>query len=302
MELNVGMLRIHFDSTDSTNDQARRLAAEHPGEVLLVTAAEQTAGRGRRGRTWHSPRGGAWLTLVRPLTKPPAAYAGASLAAALGVYRAILRVLPEVETRLRVKWPNDLLLDGLKIAGILCEQFPAAAGAPPVVVIGVGVNVDLNLDAFAGELRHPATTLSMAVRRAVAVDNCVDSLATELDAVLTAFEATGLDEAMLTALRTRLADVGEVRTLNSANGSLTGRVVGLDDAGRLLLEGPAGMVAYNVGELAPQVPGASSWATRHDQNAVADRSDCAASGRLPAGAPSAASEDRGQPPATPAAS
>jgi BirA family transcriptional regulator, biotin operon repressor / biotin---[acetyl-CoA-carboxylase] ligase len=255
MELNVGMLRIHFDSTDSTNDQARRLAAEHPEEVLLVTAAEQTAGRGRRGRTWHSPRGGAWLTMVRPLVRPPAAYAGASLAAAIGVHHAIVRVLPEVEPRLSIKWPNDLLLDGLKVAGILCEQFPAIGGAPAVLVVGIGVNVDLDLDPIAGELRYPATTLSMAVRRAVDVGGCVEAVAQELDAALTAFEATGLDEAMLTALRDRLADVGEVRTWNSASGSLTGRIVGLDDAGQLLLEGPTGVVACNAGELLPQEAG-----------------------------------------------
>jgi BirA family biotin operon repressor/biotin-[acetyl-CoA-carboxylase] ligase len=245
------MHHIHFETTDSTNDQARRLAAEHPGEVLLVTAAEQTAGRGRRGRTWHSPRGGAWLTLVRPLTKPSAGYAGASLAAALGVHRAIVRVLPEVETRLRIKWPNDLLIDGLKVAGILCEQFPAAAGAPPVLVVGVGINVDLDLDPVAGELRHPATTLSMAVRRAVPVDHCIDAVAHELNATLMEFEATGLDDAMLTALRDRLADVGEVRTWNSASGTLSGRILGLDDAGQLLLEGPAGVTACNAGELLP---------------------------------------------------
>jgi BirA family biotin operon repressor/biotin-[acetyl-CoA-carboxylase] ligase len=245
------MRRIHFDSTDSTNDQARRLAVLHPGEVLLVTAAEQIAGRGRRGRVWHSPRGGAWMTLVRPLVRQPAAYAGASLAAALGAHRAIVRVVPEVVPRLRIKWPNDLLIDGQKVAGILCEQFPAATGAPPVLVIGVGVNVDVDLDPVAGELRHPAITLSMAVRRAVAVDNCVDALAMELDAAMSAFEATGLDEAMLTALRDLLADVGEVRTWNSASGSLTGRIVGLDDVGQLLLEGPAGVVACNAGELLP---------------------------------------------------
>jgi BirA family biotin operon repressor/biotin-[acetyl-CoA-carboxylase] ligase len=250
--LNVAMRCIHFNSTNSTNDQARHLAALHPGEVLLVTAAEQTAGRGRRGRVWHSPRGGAWLTMVRPLSGPPAASAGASLAAALGVHHAIVRVLPELAPRLRIKWPNDLLLEGLKVAGILCEQFPAAAGGSPVLVVGVGVNVDLDLDPVAGELRHPATTLSMAVRRAVAVNDCVDALAIELDAALTVFESTGLDEAMLGELRARLADVGEVRTWNSANGSLTGRIVGLDDAGQLLLEGPAGVVACNAGELLPE--------------------------------------------------
>jgi BirA family biotin operon repressor/biotin-[acetyl-CoA-carboxylase] ligase len=246
------MRRIHFDSTDSTNDQARRLASLQPGEVLLVTAAEQKAGRGRRGRAWHSPRGGAWLTMVRPLSGPPAASAGASLVAALGVHQAIVRVMPEVATRLRIKWPNDLLLDGLKVAGILCEQFPAALGAPPILVVGVGVNVDLDLDPVAGELRYPATTLSMAVRRAVDVDKCIDALAIELDVALSAFEVAGLDEAMLTALRDRLADVGEVRTWNSASESLTGRIVGLDDAGQLLLEGPAGMVTCNAGELLPE--------------------------------------------------
>jgi BirA family biotin operon repressor/biotin-[acetyl-CoA-carboxylase] ligase len=245
------MHHIHFETTDSTNDQARRLAAEHPGEVLLVTAAEQTAGRGRRGRTWHSPRGGAWLTMVRPLVRPAAAYAGASLAAALGVHRAIVSLEPLLVPRLRIKWPNDLLLDGLKVAGILCEQFPASGDTPAVLVVGVGLNVDLDLASVAGDLRHPATTLSAAVGRTFAVGDCIDALARKLDESLAAFESSGLGDVMLASLRARLADVGEVRTWTSPGGSLTGRIVGLDNAGQLELLGPEGVVACNSGELLP---------------------------------------------------
>ena len=80
--LSHAMRRIHFEVTDSTNSQARLLAAAHPGERLLVTAAEQTAGRGRQGRQWISPRGGAWLTIAWPMRLAPAAYRAASLAAA----------------------------------------------------------------------------------------------------------------------------------------------------------------------------------------------------------------------------
>jgi BirA family transcriptional regulator, biotin operon repressor / biotin---[acetyl-CoA-carboxylase] ligase len=245
------MHHIHFTATDSTNSQARRLAAEHPGERLLVTAAVQTAGRGRQGRVWESPRGGAWLSFVWPTRQPPRAYAAASLAAAAAVRRALAEAAPEVAPELRIKWPNDLLLSDRKVAGILCEQIPATPPASGLLIIGVGVNVEFDLALLPPDLRHPPTTLRAAAGRSIAVDAVANEVARRLAEAMTQFESEGLSPSLLAELTASLANVGTVRTWQSAGGDATGRVLGLDDAGRLLLEGPAGVTACETGELSP---------------------------------------------------
>jgi BirA family biotin operon repressor/biotin-[acetyl-CoA-carboxylase] ligase len=244
------MRRIRFDTVDSTNTQARLLASGHPGEPLLVTADVQTAGRGRHGRSWQSPRGGAWMSVVWPLATRPAESAAASLVAAVAVRRALGEVASEVADRLLVKWPNDVLLADRKVAGILCEQFLGGDASPSgVLIIGVGVNVDFDLSELGDGLRHPPTTLRAELGRAVAVDAVIDAVADRLAAALVQFDATGLDESLLGELRRHLAYVGTIRTWDSPTGRVSGRVLGIDDAGRLLLSGPAGKVACAAGEL-----------------------------------------------------
>lgn len=243
------MHRIHFDTTDSTNIEARRLAAEHPGEVLLVTAATQSAGRGRQGRAWQSPLGGAWFSLVWPTQQPPAAYANVSLLAAIAVRRAISEVV--AAERLRIKWPNDVLVDGKKVSGILCEQWPGESGGPGVLVIGIGINVDFDLALLPNDLRHPATTLSAAVGHAIPVDAVIDSVTEHLAALLAEFEASGLNTEHLAELRDHLAYVGETRAWESPKGEILGKVLGIDDAGRLLLEIDGEVRSCDVGEFAP---------------------------------------------------
>jgi BirA family biotin operon repressor/biotin-[acetyl-CoA-carboxylase] ligase len=246
------MRRIHFDATDSTQVQARRLAAEHPGETLLVTAAEQTAGRGRQGRTWQSPRGGAWLSFVWPLRRSARAYAGASLATAVAVRRAVASLASQFADRLLIKWPNDLLLDECKVAGILCEQVSLGSASPEgtgALLVGVGVNVDFDPAAFDGDLRTPATTLAAAGARAT-VDAVVEAVGDELAWAMRTFETDGLNGSMLAELRAHLAFVGTVRTWAAPTGPVRGRILGVDDDGRLLLEGPSGTLACETGELA----------------------------------------------------
>lgn len=244
------MRHIHFDVADSTNTQARRLAVERPGERLLVTAAVQSAGRGRQGRTWESPRGGAWLSLVWSTRQPPAAYAAASLAVAVAVRRALAEAAPEVADGLRIKWPNDLLLADRKVAGILCEQIPASSPASGFLIIGVGVNVDFDLALLPPDLRHPPTTLSVAAGRPIAVDAVVDAMARHLIGALTQFESEGLSASLRAELTSNLAYVGTIRTWQTAGGAVTGRVLGLDDRGRLLLESASGVIACESGEFA----------------------------------------------------
>jgi BirA family biotin operon repressor/biotin-[acetyl-CoA-carboxylase] ligase len=243
------MQRIHYETIDSTNSEARRLAADLR-EPLLVTAAEQTAGRGRQGREWQSPRGGAWMSLAWPARQPPAAYAAVSLAAATGVLRALRELAVRAPQRFQVKWPNDILLDDQKVAGILCEQRLGGGAHADMLIIGVGVNVNFDHALFPIDLRHPATTLAAALDKPLTVEAVVDKVAEHLAAALNAFEAEGLSESLLTELRESLAYLGAVRSWAGPGGKVQGRVAGLDDSGRLLLDTTAGRIACDTGEFA----------------------------------------------------
>ncbi|HEX9894649.1 MAG TPA: biotin--[acetyl-CoA-carboxylase] ligase [Gemmatimonadales bacterium] len=131
------MVQWH-DSLPSTMDTAHALAARGAPHGTAVAAREQTAGRGRRGRSWHSPRGGLWLSVIcRPAEASGMEYL--SLRVGLAVADALERLLPGLP-RLTVKWPNDLLLGGRKLAGILCEA-RWESGKPAWVVAAVGLNV-----------------------------------------------------------------------------------------------------------------------------------------------------------------
>ncbi len=243
------MRRIHSDVTDSTNTAARRLAAEYPGECLLVTAATQSAGRGRQGRVWKSPLGGAWLSIAWPTRQAPPAYATVSLVAALAVRRALLGVVDD--ERLKIKWPNDVLIDDRKVVGILCEQWPGENGQSGLLVIGIGANVDFDLALLPSDLRHPATTLSAALGRAIPVEDVIDVVAEQVALALAAFESTGFNADLVAELAANLAYVGTVRSWQLPRREITGRVLGIDDGGRLLLETPSGVQAHDVGEFAP---------------------------------------------------
>jgi BirA family biotin operon repressor/biotin-[acetyl-CoA-carboxylase] ligase len=263
------MRRIHFDATDSTNTQAKALAAIHPGERLLVTAAEQTAGRGRQGRRWLSPRGGAWMTLVWPMTRDLHRYRGASLAAAVGVRRAIVELLcrglpPEAVATLprpTIKWPNDLLVEGAKVVGILCEQMQAEPSHGRLILVGIGVNVAFDQAVLDeppdGEpLRHEATTLAAVSGREYAVEEVVNVVAAAVSAALTQLEEAGLAgppaagrPSLADELRGALAYLGCERQWLSPRGDVRGRVAGVDDEGRLLLAVGEQVIACDVGEL-----------------------------------------------------
>ena len=142
---------VRLDTVDSTNDQAKQLAAAGAEEGTLVWANEQTHGRGRGGRSWHSPPGNLYCSLILRPAKPPQETAALSFIASLSLYEALEEFLPQ-GTELRLKWPNDVLINNKKTAGILSES--AAVGDDNVqwIVIGCGVNVS----------SHPITGLYAA--------------------------------------------------------------------------------------------------------------------------------------------
>jgi BirA family biotin operon repressor/biotin-[acetyl-CoA-carboxylase] ligase len=219
----LGRPRLHLRITTSTNDRARALAQGGAPHGTLVTADEQHAGRGRQGRTWSAPpRRALLLSLV--LRDPPTLL---PLAAALAVAE-IAR--PEAQ----IKWPNDVLVEGRKVAGILAEGRPHEGWA----VLGIGVNVALRVDELPPELHDTAGTLGLTLA----------DLEPTLERLLAALErALALeDAALLEAYRGRDALRGQ--EIAWAGGR--GRAAGVDGAGRLVVElADGGRTALSAGEV-----------------------------------------------------
>src|SRR4051812_13546185 len=142
----------HFTRTDSTNSRARELAAGGAPHGTVVTASEQTAGRGRQGRTWTAPSNKALLysAIVRPLEEH---HIMLPLAVPLAVCEAAEQLNPNLECK--VKWPNDIHVEGRKLAGVLIEARPQDGWA----VIGVGLNLSIPQEEFPTELRETAISL-----------------------------------------------------------------------------------------------------------------------------------------------
>lgn len=227
----IGLPRVHHRATDSTNERARELAAGGAPHGTLVTADEQSAGRGRQGRAWTSPPGQALLMslVVRGLRREGLLL---PLAAAVAVCEACERTAG-VEPA--IKWPNDVWIDGRKVAGILIEGRPQEGWA----VLGIGLNVATR--EFPEELAETATSLALAAPTAPpARDAVLAALLAALDAQLAAPA-----EEVLAAWRARDALRGAEVAWNGGRG----RAAGITDAGALRVETDAGPVELGAGEV-----------------------------------------------------
>jgi BirA family transcriptional regulator, biotin operon repressor / biotin---[acetyl-CoA-carboxylase] ligase len=221
--MTLGTPRIHRARTGSTSLDARELAAAGAPHGTLVTAGEQLDGRGRQGRRWEAPAGSALLCSLVLREPPPL------LAIAAGVAVAEL-----VGPRAMLKWPNDVLLDGRKVSGILIEGRPQERWA----VLGIGVNVALSLDALPAEIRATAGTLGLDPD---AIEPTLARLLEPLERWLAADPG-----AVLEAWRSRDALAG--REVRWREGS--GTAAGIDDRGRLLVTlADGGELALDAGEV-----------------------------------------------------
>ncbi|HEX2086976.1 MAG TPA: biotin--[acetyl-CoA-carboxylase] ligase [Solirubrobacteraceae bacterium] len=209
----LGTPRLHLRTTDSTSTRARELALAGAPHGTLVTAGEQSAGRGRQGRTWSAPPGRA-LLMSLVLRDPPTLL---PLAAAVAVADVCG---PEA----RIKWPNDVLLEGRKAAGILVEGRPFEGWA----ILGIGLNVAVRVEDLPEELHATATGLGRAPRD-------VEPTLAELLAALERRLAEDA-ETILDAWRARDALLG--REIAWSGGA--GVAAGVDASGRLVVELPGG--------------------------------------------------------------
>jgi BirA family transcriptional regulator, biotin operon repressor / biotin---[acetyl-CoA-carboxylase] ligase len=228
-----GRPHVHLRLTESTNDRARELAEAGAPSGTIVTAAEQSAGRGRHGRVWSAPPGRALLlsAILRPLGLE---HSLLPLAAPIAVCEAIESLAP---VECAIKWPNDVWLDERKVAGVLIEARP-----PDWAVIGIGVNVAIEPDEFPDDLRWPAASIGGGATVVAARDAISAALGDWVDAP---------EGRTLAEFRRRDVLAGrEIGWEGAGTEADSGTAAGIDDRGNLVVElAEGGRIALGSGEV-----------------------------------------------------
>jgi BirA family biotin operon repressor/biotin-[acetyl-CoA-carboxylase] ligase len=213
---------------DSTNEEARRLAERGEAGPVWIQADTQTAGRGRRGRAWESPTGNLAATLFLRPGKQARECAQLSFVAALAVSDAIAARSAALEVGL--KWPNDVLANGKKIAGILLESASAGGEKPSWLAVGIGVN----LARFPDQTEFPAISLAALGVKAPLAEDFLTSLAAEFAKWYEAWSGRGFAE-IRDAWLARAAGLGTRIRARLQNEEIFGVFQGIDDEGALIL-------------------------------------------------------------------
>lgn len=228
----IGGRIISLPETVSTNAVAFKMAEEGAAEGTVVIAEHQTGGKGRLGRQWASPAGvNLYCSIIlRPPIQPVAA-PQLTFLSVIAVARAVEKLTP---LQTRIKWPNDLLINGRKVAGLLNEM-SAETDKVNFVILGIGVNLNMSAEQFPAELRHPATSLFLESGERVDRTEFARVMLQELDALYAVFLQEGYAPARREWLeRSKLA--GEMITVTDNGCVRSGRVSGIDEYGALLLD------------------------------------------------------------------
>jgi len=241
--------QIHYRRTiDSTNRLAKELAAAGATEGTVILAEEQLAGRGRLGRSWVSPAGGIWLSLVMRPQLPPHKAQLVTLLAAVAAVEATQKTTGLVPG---IKWPNDLLLGGRKLAGILTEV-SAEMERVNYLVLGIGLNANLSAEHFQRELSDSATSLLLEMGQLVSRVAWVQNFLTVFEqAYLQAHEKGFVS--VLASWRRYSVTLGQDVIVSLGGRSVHGTALDIDEQGALLVKTVAGLETFLAGEVSLKV-------------------------------------------------
>ncbi|CAM4217498.1 biotin--[acetyl-CoA-carboxylase] ligase [Paenibacillus tarimensis] len=220
-----------YDEVDSTQNIAHKLAEEGAPEGTIVLAERQLSGRGRLGRTWLSPKGrGVWMSMILRPTIPLPYTPQLTLLTAVALCRALRRL---TGLEIGIKWPNDLLIDGRKISGILLES-SAEEERLKHVIVGVGISVNLDKQHYTEDMLDRVISLKMAAGRSFDRSEIIAGFLAEYEAVYALYEQEGF--APIRSLWEALSvSLHKPCKLTTPQGIMEGVPVGLADSGALLL-------------------------------------------------------------------
>jgi len=240
----LGAAILHVAETESTMRLARERAQAGAPEGLVVVADRQTAGVGRRGRTWTSVGTGLYATLVLRPNVPVAALSLLPLVAGVAAVDAARKLL---RVDLRLKWPNDLLYGARKVGGLLVDTVLTQGATPDFMLLGIGVNGDARIEDFPPELKLTATSLSDAAGRHV----CLPAfLKLFLEALEPRYEAL-VDQRptrMWAEAKSRLGTLGKTVRVHVGSGVVEGQAIDLGPDGELIVRAADAVHAVRSGE------------------------------------------------------
>lgn len=238
----IGKEVLYYDMVDSTNTKAKQLAEQENTHGLLVIAEQQEMGKGRRGKNWNSQKGtGIWMSLIiKPKIKPVSA-SMLTLVAALAVTKAIRQMGEQEENRnnleAKIKWPNDIVVNGKKVCGILTEM-SSELDYINHVVIGIGINA--NIEKFPDEINHIATSLLLEGKKHIKRSQLVAFVLEAFEAYYIKFLKTENLETMITEYNQWLINYEEEVKIIEENVTYTGVAKGITATGELIVILPDG--------------------------------------------------------------
>ena len=236
---------IYLDSVDSTNTEAKKLLIQGEGEGIIVTAGCQTAGRGRKDRTWLSPAGGLYFSLI---LHPRLEAESVPLLGLLGAC-AVARSLSKLGVvDVSVKWPNDVLVKQRKIAGILCETVFLGSDSLGTVV-GIGVNQNCPVSEMPNELQWPTTSIIDEIGKETSNESLLCSIVNRIDELLQSVEERTSFSSVLDEWRELSSTIGSKVRVHEDGKTIDGIAKNIDSNGALVVQTVDGYVRVLQGDV-----------------------------------------------------
>ncbi len=225
----IGKEIKYFKETESTNTIAREIAGK-AAEGTIIIAESQTGGRGRMGRKWLSPEGGIWLSIILKPEMQPVYAPRITLLAGVAVAKTIRNVGLEA----KIKWPNDVLIRGKKVCGILTE-IEAEIDMIDYCVVGIGIDANVDTESFPEEFRESSTSLKKELGHEINRVEFVQRLLEEFEARYMKLQKEGFLP-ILEEWRSMSATIGEWVKITTQNRIIYGEATGVDNDGALIVE------------------------------------------------------------------
>lgn len=227
----IGQEIVYLDSIDSTNNKIKSLAEEGYPNGTLVIAESQTAGRGRRGRSWESPEGSSiyMSLLLKPQINPNNA-SMITLVSALAVSKAVFKLTGSVAG---IKWPNDIVMNGKKICGILTEM-SLQAGSIDYIVVGIGINV--HEEVFSEEISHMATSLFLETGEHYKRSELMAAVWEAFEDYYESYLQTEDLSSLVEEYNNHLANMHQMVKVLDPNEPFEGKAMGITERGELIVD------------------------------------------------------------------
>lgn len=231
----IGRNYIYLEEVDSTNEEVKRVQSEYD-EGLVIIAEEQTAGKGRLGRNWESPsKKGIYMSiLLKPDIMPQEAYKLTQIAAA-----SVVLAFKALGVESKIKWPNDIVIDGKKVSGILTEMSGELMSLD-YIVVGIGINTGFEEEDLVEEIKAKATSISIEKEEELSRKQLVAEVLNQFEYLYSDFIESGNIDSSIEVCKENSAVLGKEIAIVRKNSRKIRKAVDIDEDGALIVEGPDG--------------------------------------------------------------